>query len=184
MKNLLLFKIIICLMSFHFLGSNNLLDQQKNNKNYFITESAIESCNDFFQKKKTLVGDEAKKYKNFFICKFSTKRNRLYIYMLSENRLKDMSIEESCKTIIYSWPDILDHMNGKFKYQTKEYLSGFFLSREENHPFIKSKLEKLIRYKIFINDFKKFKSYSCNWKPGKGLKPYIKIEKFKEFDSI
>ena len=31
---------------------------------------------------------------------------------------------------------------------------------------------------------KKFKSYSCNWKTGKGLNPYIKIEKFKEFDNI
>ena len=184
MKNLLLFKIFICLMSFQSLGLNDSLDQQKNNKNYFITDSAMKSCNDFFQKKKALTGDEANKYKNFFMCKFSKKRNRLYVYMLSENRIQDVSIKESCKKILRTWPDVLDHMNSKLQYQVKKHLAGFFSPHKENHSFIKSNLDKLIRYKVFINDIKKFKSYSCNWKPGKGLNPYIKIEKFKEFDNI
>ena len=104
--------------------------------------------------------------------------------MLSENRIQDVPIEESCKKILSSWPDVSDHMNSKLQYQVKQHLAGFFSPREENHSFIKSKLDKLIRYKVFINDIKKFKSYSCNWKPGKGLNPYIKIEKFKEFDNI
>ena len=33
---------------------------------------------------------------------------------------------------------------------------------------------------ILIN----FKSYSCNWTPGKGLNPYVKREKFSEFENI
>ena len=141
MKNLLLFKIFICLMSFQSLGLNDPLDQQKNNKNYFITDSAMKSCNDFFQKKKALTGDEAKKYKNFFMCKFSKKRNRLYVYMLSENRIQDVPIEDSCKKILSSWPDVSDHMNSKLQYQVKQHLAGFFSPREENHSFIKSKLD-------------------------------------------
>ena len=44
--------------------------------------------------------------------------------------------------------------------------------------------DKITRYKIFVNDIKKSKSYSCNWIPGKGLNPYIKLEKFNEFDQI
>ena len=49
---------------------------------------------------------------------------------------------------------------------------------------IKVQLEKIVRYKIFINDIKKSKTYSCNWQPGKGLEPYVKREKFSEFENI
>ena len=49
---------------------------------------------------------------------------------------------------------------------------------------IKNQLNKIVRYKVFVNDIKKFKSYSCNWKPGSGKKPYIKREKFSEFENI
>ena len=49
---------------------------------------------------------------------------------------------------------------------------------------IKNELDKITRYKVFINDIKKFKSYSCNWKPRKGLNPYIKLETYKEFEKI
>tara|TARA_B100000925_G_scaffold281472_1_gene253293 strand:- start:419 stop:928 length:510 start_codon:yes stop_codon:yes gene_type:complete len=49
---------------------------------------------------------------------------------------------------------------------------------------IKNQLNKIVRYKIFINDTKKFISYSCNWEPKKGLEPYIKREKFSEFEDI
>lgn len=49
---------------------------------------------------------------------------------------------------------------------------------------IKNQLDKIVRYKIFINDTKNFISYSCNWKPGKGLNPYVKREKFSEFENI
>ena len=47
---------------------------------------------------------------------------------------------------------------------------------------IKIQLNKIVRYKIFVNDINNFKSYSCNWQPGKGLIPYVKIEKFSEFE--
>lgn len=52
------------------------------------------------------------------------------------------------------------------------------------HKIIKLELDKITRYKIFINDLNGFKSYSCNWKPGKGLNPYVKKEKFNEFENI
>lgn len=48
----------------------------------------------------------------------------------------------------------------------------------------KVELNKIVRYKIFINDIQNFKSYSCTWSPGKGLRPYVKKEKFSEFENI
>ena len=48
---------------------------------------------------------------------------------------------------------------------------------------IKMQLDKIVRYKIFINDTNIFKSYSCNWQPGKGIIPYVKLEKFSEFEN-
>ena len=49
---------------------------------------------------------------------------------------------------------------------------------------IKNRLNDIVRYKIFVNDVKNFQSYSCNWKPGKGKDPYVKREKFSEFENI
>lgn len=49
---------------------------------------------------------------------------------------------------------------------------------------INDRLNDIVRYKIFVNDVKNFKSYSCNWIPGKGKEPYIKKEKFSEFENI
>jgi len=49
---------------------------------------------------------------------------------------------------------------------------------------IKNNLDDIVRYKIFINDMKRFKSYSCNWQPGKDIDPYVKREKFSEFEKI
>ena len=49
---------------------------------------------------------------------------------------------------------------------------------------VKKELDKITRYKIFLNDIKTFKSYSCTWTPGKGIEPYIKLEKFIEFENI
>jgi hypothetical protein len=59
--------------------------------------------------------------------------------------------------------------------------------QEEESNLDKIILNELIlitRYKIFINDIKKYKTYSCNWKPGQGLVPYVKKEKFSEFENI
>ena len=49
---------------------------------------------------------------------------------------------------------------------------------------IKKELDKIVRYKIFVNDINTFTSYSCNWEPGKGLNPYVKKEKFSEFEDV
>ena len=59
------------------------------------------------------------------------------------------------------------------------------LSSDESNldKLIKEELNKIVRYKIFINDTSNFISYSCNWSPGKGLDPYVKREKFSEFEN-
>lgn len=49
---------------------------------------------------------------------------------------------------------------------------------------IKDRLNEIVRYKIFVNDVKNFQSYSCNWTPGNGRDPYVKREKFSEFENI
>ena len=127
---------------------------------------------------------EDTKFKNFFICKFSKKRKRFYIYMLSEERDQKKSLKINCMDILNDSPWISDHMNPKFDYQNKKYLEGFFSTQEKNKIQFKEKLDNIVRYKIFLNDTKKFKSYSCTWTPGKGMTPYIKLEKFKEFENI
>ncbi len=45
-------------------------------------------------------------------------------------------------------------------------------------------LEDIVRYKIFVNDIANYKSYSCNWIPGKNMDPYVKREKYSEFENI
>ena len=214
-----------------------------------IIETGTKFCNDFFDENKNVVVSNKKNFKNFFLCKFSKKRNRFYIYMLSYSKEDMKSIKETCVNIIVNWPWIADHMDENLKYQDKDYLKGFYLenifnnkilnfknnfkqdnrlikneidnfilenrdlftvdneknnylvereikkiskvykkilTRDETNldKVIKAQLEKIIRYKIFVNDTKNFISYSCNWKPGNGLVPYVKKEKFSEFENI
>ena len=104
--------------------------------------------------------------------------------MISEERDQKKSLKTNCIDILNAWPWISDHMNPKFDYQNKKYLDGFFNNQEKNKNQFKEKLDNIVRYKIFLNDTKKFKSYSCTWTPSKGMTPYIKLEKFKEFENI
>ena len=203
-------------------------------------------CNNYFKNSKYDVNLE---YENIFICKFSKKRNRFYIYMLAVEKEQDKSISDFCIDILRKKPELSDHLDNKLYIQNKSYLDGFYvenfyfdnilsfsnnetqnqiiinnqinkyiknnrfnfssddesnnkkLSKEINKikkiykkiisqedssldKVIKSQLDKIVRYKIFINDISKFVSYSCNWIPGKGIKPYVKREKFKEFQNI
>ena len=104
--------------------------------------------------------------------------------MLSEERDQKKSLKINCMDILNDSPWISDHMNPKFDYQNKKYLDGFLNNQEKNKIKFKEKLDNIVRYKIFLNDTKKFKSYSCTWTPSKGMTPYIKLEKFKEFENI
>ena len=205
-------------------------------------------CNNFFSKKIGAVPNN-NKFKNIFLCKFSKKRNRFYIYMLSVQKNENNSLKEVCVDVLKKWPIVFDHMDKKLQYQKKEYLQGFYVenffydkvvsfsnnyvldqkliqdeidnfilknrynftennkqnnllvSKEINKIkkiyekvisnsisdldlIIKSQLDKIVRYKVFVNDVKSFKSYSCNWQPSKGIIPYIKREKFNEFENI
>ena len=215
-----------------------------NDKNSII-QSGTDTCNRYFEKNKYSTG--TRKYQNFYLCKFSNKRNRFYIYMLAFENKSNLSLKEFCTEILTLRPEISDHMDVKFDYQNKEYLSGFFIdnlfndkvinftneiakddliinneinnfilqnrkkftndnsfnnklvskeiekinrirrkliknSESDLDKVIKNQLKKIVRYKIFVNDTKKFISYSCNWQPGKGLVPYVKREMFNEFE--
>jgi hypothetical protein len=212
-----------------------------------IIKNGTDFCNDYF-KKNSLFKLKENEFKNIFLCKFSKKRNRFYIYMLSIQKKEGKSLRKLCTDILNSWPEISDHMKSNFYYQNKEYLEGFYvenfnfnkmLSFSNNHKkdqqlmkneinnFIingnkfaddnqlnnktlmkeliklkkiyrkiisrnssdldiltKQSLYPIVRYKIFVNDLKKLQSYSCNWFPGNGAKPYVKIEKYNEFENF
>ena len=70
-------------------------------------------------------------------------------------------------------------------YSIKYFLNEYFEYNTSNlDSIINQQLEKIVRYKIFVNDVQNFKSYSCNWKPGNGEIPYVKREKYSEFEDI
>lgn len=211
-----------------------------------MVQNGTSFCNDYF--KRNFSSTELN-YQNSFTCKFSKKRNRFYVYMLAIDKRDSSSLKEFCSDILLSWPDIYDHLDNKFKFQKKEYLSGFYIenfffdkvidfsgihetdqriisneinnfilknrgnyshNNKENSLLIKKQLKKInkihqkiisksesdldiltkqllneiVRYKVFVNDTKNFRSYSCNWQPGKGFTPYVKKEKFSEFENI
>ena len=211
-----------------------------------IIENGNNYCNDYFDSLSISINE---RYKNNFMCKFSKKRNRFYVYMLGVDKREANSLRDFCNEILESWPEIYDHMDEKFKSQKKGYLSGFYVDNFFNNKvldfsndiiedqrkidnavndfiienrfnfsqnnvennslvqkeinkinkiykkilnrsitdldvLVKNTLDNIVRYKIFVNDIKNFKSYSCNWYPGKGFVPYIKREKFNEFENI
>ena len=211
-----------------------------------IIENGTNFCTNYFENNTSLSNLN---YKNFFMCKFSKKRNRFYIYMLAVKKGTALSLKEFCEDFLSSWPEVKDHMDKKLIFQKKKYLSGFYIENffnkrvlsfidnfsidqltidNEINKFIienkslftndniennliiekaankinkiykkiinnsvsdldilvKKNLDEIVRYKIFVNDAKNFKSYSCNWEPGKGIVPYVKRERFSEFENI
>ena len=178
MKNIISFLLLL------FFAGNYLFSKSEENSFIENIDKGTNYCNKFFQEKMNSLKTEDTKFENFFICKFSKKRKRFYIYMLSEERDQKKSLKINCMDILNDSPWISDHMNPKFDYQNKKYLEGFFNTQEKNKIQFKEKLDNIVRYKIFLNDTKKFKSYSCTWTPSKGMTPYIKLEKFKEFENI
>ena len=212
-----------------------------------IIEMGTKSCNSYFERNK--YSKNSGKYQNFYLCKFSKKRNRFYIYMLGVENKSNLPLKTFCTNILKSRPEVSDHMDKKLSYQKKNYLSGFYIENLYNDKvlnftndidkdrmiinnevdnfilqnrrnftndnslnndlvskeikkinkiynkikknsdsdlvkIIKNQLNEIVRYKIFVNDTKNFISYSCNWQPGKGLEPYVKRERFNEFENI
>ena len=255
MKLHLVKKLLILLFLFPYLYSNITLEEiddirlisDKNSKS--IIENGSSFCNEYFSKKSGLSKINKNKFSNIFLCKFSEKRNRFYIYMLSVQKKDKISLKNFCISLLEEWPEISDHLNPKLGYQKKDYLDGFYIenfffdkvlsfsdnvekdqqlinneidnfilknrnnfstdnrlnndlikaqlkkitkiqkkilsnSTSDLDIVIKQQLDQIVRYKIFVNDVKNFQSYSCNWKPRKGDNPYIKREKFKEFEKI
>ena len=74
-------------------------------------------CNDYFSKKTGSLKIDKKEFKNIFLCKFSKKRNRFYVYMLSVQKKDDLSLKNFCREILNEWPEILDHTDPKLQYQ-------------------------------------------------------------------
>ncbi len=211
-----------------------------------IIKNGTSYCNSFFEKKINITNSQNL---NYFFCKFSKARDRLYIYKLAVDKNNTKSLKEFCEEILSTWPEISQHMDKKFEFQEKEYLSGFFIenlfngkilnfskdyskdkrlinneinnyisqnrfnfsdNNQENNLLVQNEISKInkiykkiisksksdldilikqllnksVRYKIFVNDIKNFKSYSCNWRPGKGIEPYVKRERFSEFENI
>ena len=211
-----------------------------------IIQNGTNFCNDYFERN---FSSSELNYQNSFTCKFSKKRNRFYVYMVSVDKKGSTSLKEFCSDILLSWPDIYEHVDKNFKFQKKDYLSGFYVenffydkvidfsdnyendqrkisneinnyilknrnnfsdNNKENNLLIEKEIKKInkiykkiisgtktdldnlidqiltdiVRYKIFVNDVAKFKSYSCNWIPGKDKDPYVKREKFSEFENI
>ena len=216
------------------------------NNSQSIIQNGTSFCNNYF--KKNFSSSELN-YQNSFTCKFSKKRNRFYIYMLAVDKRDSISLKKFCSDILFSWPDIYEHIDKNFKFKKKDYLSGFYIenffydkvinfsdnyennqriirneidnyilknrnnfsdNNKKNNLLIEKEIKKInkiykkiisstktdldtlidqiltdiVRYKIFVNDIAKFKSYSCNWIPGKEKDPYVKREKFSEFENI
>ena len=214
-----------------------------------IISNGTDFCNNFFSNKKSSLDLNDQKFKNIFTCKFSKKRNRFYVYMLSVDKRNDLPIKKFCMKTLESWPEILDHTDKQLNFHNKKFLEGFFIDNffngkiisftknfiedqniiqnEINNYIIKNRknfsndnksnnllvenelnkikkiykkvvantvtdldriietqLNKIVRYKIFVNDVRQFQSFSCNWRPGKGIEPYVKREKFSEFENI
>ena len=211
-----------------------------------IIQNGTNFCNDYFERN---FSSSELNYQNSFTCKFSKKRNRFYVFMLAIDKKDSKSLKKFCSDILLSWPDIYEHVDKNFKFQKKDYLSGFYIenfyydkvidfsdnyeddqrkisnelnnfilknrnnfsnNNEENNLLIEKEIKKIkkiykkiisgtntdlhilinqiltdiVRYKIFVNDIVNFKSYSCNWIPGKDKDPYVKREKFSEFENI
>ena len=90
---------------------------EKDSKSIII--NGTDFCNDYF-KKNSLFKLKENEFKNIFLCKFSKKSNRFYIYMLSIQKKEGKSLRKLCTDILNSWPEIFDHMESKFSYQRKE----------------------------------------------------------------
>lgn len=211
-----------------------------------IIQNGTNFCNDYFERN---FSSSELNYQNSFTCKFSKKRNRFYVFMLAIDKKDSKSLKKFCSDILLSWPDIYEHVDKNFKFQKKDYLSGFYIenfyydkvidfsdnyeddqrkisnelnnfilknrnnfsnNNEENNLLIEKEIKEIkkiykkiisgkntdlhilinqiltdiVRYKIFVNDIVNFKSYSCNWIPGKDKDPYVKREKFSEFENI
>jgi len=249
-KKLIIFFLFSCQISGEIsLEEIDLIRSFTDEKPQSIISNGTSYCNNYFSKKAAFYKADNKEFKNIFLCKFSKKRNRFYVYMLSVQKKGKLSLKNFCTNILNQWPEIFDHTDPKLRYQKKDYLSGFYVenffydkvidfsnnykqdqrlisneidnfiiknrdnfsnNNELNNQLIENEIKKInkiykkilsqeisnlellinqqldliLRYKIFINDVKNFQSYSCNWKPGKGLIPYIKLETYKEFEKI
>ena len=90
-----------------------------------IIQSGTSFCNDYFKKN---FSSAELNYQNSFTCKFSVKRNRFYIFMLAIDKGGSNSLKEFCSDILFSWPDIYEHVDKKsFKFKKKDYLNGFYI---------------------------------------------------------
>ena len=99
-----------------------------------IISSGTYHCNNFFNRNNLSV--DYQKYENFFLCKFSKKRNRFYIYMLAVEKKGTDKLKDFCTKIINNWPIVSDHLDKNFPSENQSYLNGFYIDNLFNKTIL------------------------------------------------
>jgi len=144
----------------------NILDHL--DKNFISVNKTY--LNGFFIE--NLFNDQVLKISNIYEKDIDERRNQINKFII-DNRNKFSSNDKENNKLIKNEISKLEKIYNKI------------INREDTNldKLINNQINKITRYKIFVNDLVNFKSYSCNWVPGKGLNPYVKREKFSEFEN-
>ena len=136
-------------------------------KNFFSVNKTY--LNGFFIE--NLYNDQVLNISNIYNEDIIERRNQINRFIINNRSKFSLNDKDNNKII----------KNEIFKLE-KTYQK--IINREETSldKLIINQINKITRYKIFVNDLANFKSFSCNWVPGKGLNPYVKREKFSEFE--
>ena len=110
---------------------------------------------------------------NIYDDDIDERRNQINKFII-DNRNKFSSNDKENNELIKSEIFKLEKIYNKIINQENTSLDKLIINQ----------INKVTRYKIFVNDLVNFQSFSCNWVPGKGLNPYVKREKFSEFENI
>tara|TARA_Y100000022_G_scaffold188241_1_gene186382 strand:+ start:522 stop:1277 length:756 start_codon:yes stop_codon:yes gene_type:complete len=110
---------------------------------------------------------------NIYDNDIDERRNQINKFII-DNRNKFSSNDKENNELIKSEISKLEKIYNKIINQENTSLDKLIINQ----------INKVTRYKIFVNDLVNFQSFSCNWVPGKGLNPYVKREKFSEFENI
>ena len=118
-----------------------------------------------------IFNDQVLNFSNIYENDIEEKRNKINKFIIDNKQTFSTDDEEN--------NNILKSEINKLEKIYKKIIDN----KETNlDKIINTQINQITRYKIFINDLVNFKSHSCNWTPGKGLNPYVKKEKFSEFE--
>ncbi|MEK9620081.1 MAG: hypothetical protein VW078_08305 [Flavobacteriales bacterium] len=138
-------------------------------KNFFSVNKTY--LNGFFIE--NMFNEQVLKFSNIYKKDIDERRNQINKFII-DNKNKFSSNDKENNELIKNEISKLEKIYNKIINEEDTSLD----------KLINSQINKVTRYKIFVNDLVNFKSFSCNWVPGKGLNPYVKREKFSEFENI